>query len=87
GLNSPFVLALVFYVAVLDRAVLGAHLSRLNDTEAPLTTRLTACDSARDTFFYRQTARGNLEDLSRQDGAPKPLRAAAARIARSLQTE
>lgn len=79
------VLALVFYVAVLDQAVLGAHLSRLNDPEAPLTTRLTACDRARDTFFYRQTARGNLEDVARQDGAPKPLRAAATRMAQYLQ--
>ena len=84
---AAVVLALVFYVAVLDRAVLGAHLSRLNDPEAPLTTRLMACDSARDTFFYRQTARGNLEDLARQEDAPKPLRDTAARIARSLQTE
>lgn len=80
------VLALVFYVAILDRAVLGAHLSRLNDPEAAVTARLTACDRAGETFFYRQTARGKLEEVAGQQDAPKPLRDGAARAARALQT-
>ncbi len=66
--------AVMLYVAVLDGAALDAHLSRLTDTEAPLVTRLVACDQARYTFFYRKTAFKEVEAVADDETAPEELR-------------
>ena len=75
---------MVLYVAVLDRAALGAHLSRLRDEEATIATRLTACAQARHTFFYRETTREALEGVAEAEDTPPLLREAAVKTAAEL---
>ena len=77
--------AVVLYVAALDRAVLGAYLGRMDDPEAPLATRVVACEQATDTFFYRRTALAAMEKLASDLQAPAPLRSAAGEAVRELR--
>jgi hypothetical protein len=70
----------VLFAAVLDRAALGSHLSRIEDKEGPLATRLTGCVHAADTFFYRGTAAGRLRSVLKDDATPEPLRDLAMEI-------
>jgi len=74
--------ALVLYVAVLDRAVLDMHLSRLRDPEAPVATRLVACRRAFGTFFYRQRMLEAMEQVADDEQAPERLRDHARRAPR-----
>lgn len=64
----------VLYAAVLDRAALRSHLTRLADAEAPMATRMTAARQASDTFFYRASARERLEAIAGADAQPEALR-------------
>lgn len=73
-------LGIVLYVAALDRAVQGAHLARLDDTEGALDDRLTACTMLADTFFYRDTAIERIEALLQDESAPFELRSLAYEI-------
>jgi len=85
GLAYAGVLAcIVLYVAVLDRAVLAAHLDRLEDGQAPLPARLTACQQLPYTFFFRETALGRLTAVSEDDSAPEQLRTRAGALALEL---
>ncbi|HUT34275.1 MAG TPA: hypothetical protein VNE39_12390 [Planctomycetota bacterium] len=85
GLAFVGVLAAVaLYVAALDRAVLGAHLSRMEGPNAPLPARVLACEQAADSFFYRKTALARLRELARDATVPGPLRARAEQMAREL---
>jgi hypothetical protein len=87
-LASAAVLAgVVLYVALLDRAVLGMHLSRLADPRAPAAARLIACRQSTETFFYRETARRALESVAGDAAAPKALREAAQERATALKSE
>jgi len=86
GLGFAGVLAaVVLYVAALDRAVVGAHLSRAADAERPVATRLVACHQAVDTFFYRGTATRRLEALAEDAEAPRPVRGSAEAAAAELR--
>jgi hypothetical protein len=62
------------YVAVLDRAALGAHLSRLEDKEASPAVRLAACAHAADTFFHRRTAFRRIGAMIDDGGTSTELR-------------
>ncbi len=73
-------LGIVLYVAALDRAVQATHLARLDDTEAPLDDRLTACTMLPDTFFYRDTAIERIEALLEDESAAPELRSLAHEI-------
>jgi hypothetical protein len=70
----------VLFVAVLDRAALGSHLSRVEDREAPLGTRMTGCMHSADTFFYRGTAASRLLTVLEDDATPEPLRDLAGEV-------
>ncbi|MHC4248956.1 MAG: hypothetical protein ACYS9X_07500 [Planctomycetota bacterium] len=63
----------VLFVAILDRAALGSHLSRVEDTEAPLGTRMTACARAAETFFFRKTAFGRIGAVLKDESTPPEL--------------
>jgi len=67
----------------LDRAVLGAYLSRMEDPQAPLATRVIACEQATGTFFYRKTALARLRELAKDTTVPKPLRETAEQMAKA----
>jgi len=75
--------AVVLYVAALDRAVLRAHLSRMENPNASLPARVIACEQAADTFFYRKTALARLRELARDTTVPEPLRERAGQMARN----
>ena len=66
--------AMVLYVALLDRVVLGVHMSKLEDAKAPVGVRCTACIQASDTFFYRETARERIQAVGEDAKASAPLR-------------
>ena len=76
--------AVVLYVAALDRAALGSHLSRLADPQASVATRMVASWQARDTFFYRATAVRAYEKVAADSEAPAAVRELAAAGARWL---
>jgi hypothetical protein len=50
----------LLYVVGLDRAVLKAHSTRLNDAKASMRVRLLTCRQMQNTFFYRHTAEREL---------------------------
>ncbi len=66
--------AVVLYVAVLDRAALAAHLSRLRDPQASVETRLSAATQATTTFFYQETAQAALDEARKAEASSVPLR-------------
>ncbi|MHC4249017.1 MAG: hypothetical protein ACYS9X_07810 [Planctomycetota bacterium] len=70
----------VLFTAVLDRAALGSHLSRVEDKEALLAARMTGCVHAADTFFYRGTAGSRLRSVLEDDATPGALRDLAGEI-------
>jgi len=76
--------AVVLYVAALDRAALGTHLSRLADPQASVATRAIASWQARETFFYRTTALRAYEKVAADSEAPAAVRELAAAGARWL---
>lgn len=49
-------LAMVLYIAALDRMVVAMHASRLRDRAAPVEQRMLAKQMILGTFFYRNTA-------------------------------
>jgi hypothetical protein len=53
---SGMLLLCVLYVAALDRAVLAKHVSKLEDKNLSLETRLIAAESLNGTFFYCNAA-------------------------------
>jgi len=75
----------VLFVAMLDRAALGAHLSRVEDREAPLGTRMTGCVRAADTFFYRGPAGSRLSKVLDDDATPDTLRDLAEQVEIELE--
>ena len=86
GLAFAGVLTLVIlFVAALDYSVLDTHLEHMNDTDASLTTRTTACWQASGSFFYSNTALLEIEAVAENDGAPKVLRDKAALAAYQLR--
>jgi hypothetical protein len=64
----------VLFAAILDRAALGSHLSRVEDKEAPLGTRMTACARAGETFFYRKTAFRRIGAVLEDESTPPELK-------------
>jgi hypothetical protein len=78
-------LAVVLYVVLLDRAVLGYHMHRLNDTTATAEERLLACAQATDTFFFRETALKRVEAVAKDRNAPPELVSLAERVRSSLR--
>jgi hypothetical protein len=57
GLAFAGMLALcVLYVATLERAELAMHVSRLENRNLSIDTRLAAAESLSETFFYRRSA-------------------------------
>jgi hypothetical protein len=70
----------VLFTAVLDRAALGSHLSRVEDKEAPIAVRMTGCVHAADTFFYRGTAASRLRSVMEDDATPETLRDLAGEV-------
>jgi hypothetical protein len=78
--------AAILYVAVLDRAVLSGHLSRLEEPEESLATRLTACAHMRYTFLYRRTARERLQATADDGSQPEELREFATEVELTLDT-
>jgi len=77
-------MAMVLYVAALDRWALGAHLSHLADPSAPLRDRITACDQATDTFFYGKTAIEGLRKVADDPATPSVLRDRARETAENI---
>jgi len=75
---------MVLYVAALDRAVLGASLSRLADTKLPVTSRVLAAQNARMTFFYAETARERYDAVIEDRNEPEALKDALKELRRSL---
>jgi hypothetical protein len=71
----------LLYVAGLDRAVLNAHSTRLNDAKASMRVRLLACRQMQNTFFYRHTAQRQLGIVI----ADKQTPPAVSDMARSIQ--
>ncbi|HUT34273.1 MAG TPA: hypothetical protein VNE39_12380 [Planctomycetota bacterium] len=70
-------LAVVLYVVVLDRALLGVHLAHMADAKAPLVSRVVACRQSAETFFFRDTAERALRRVADDAASPPPVRAAA----------
>jgi len=79
------IIAATAYTVALDRAALAEHLSVLSNAATPLADRLTACDQAGRTFFYRQTALTALARQAGDAGAPAALRDAARHGAEELK--
>ena len=53
---------------------LSAHVSRLNDRNAPPATRVTACTQAADSFFYGPAAQRNIRAVAEDTSADPSLR-------------
>jgi hypothetical protein len=70
-------LAIVLYVAALDRLAVGTHAGMLTSVEAPLPGRIVASQCIADTFFYRGLARTRLEAVAKDERAPSSLRTSA----------
>ncbi len=67
----------VLFVVSVDRWMVGVHRHRAQDAELEIATRCTAVELLGQSFFFRDTAKTVVGDLSRDPEAPERVRDAA----------
>ena len=71
---------IILYCGALDRLSLRLAETRVNDSSAPLESRMAACAQLQGTSFFKTTARADLRRIAAEPASPKPLRGMAERL-------